>query len=75
MPGGRSGCTSQAATTNGGVLASLSIVIAGYAVLGAATIAILLMLSRRWRRDDGDDAPVPYGPPDLADQPAGQVES
>jgi len=33
------------------------------------------MLSRRWRRDDGDDAPVPYGPPDLADQPAGQVES
>jgi cytochrome d ubiquinol oxidase subunit I len=67
--------TAQAATTNGGVLASLSIVIAGYAVLGAATIAILLMLSRRWRRDDGDDAPVPYGPPDLADQPAGQVES
>jgi cytochrome d ubiquinol oxidase subunit I len=67
--------TAQAATTNGGVLASLSIVIAGYAVLGAATIAILLMLSRRWRRDDRDDAPVPYGPPDLADQPAGQVES
>src|SRR5580698_6764194 len=67
--------TAQAATTNGGVLASLSIVIAGYAVLGAATIAILLMLYRRWRRDDRDDAPVPYGPPDLADQPAGQVES
>ncbi len=68
--------TAQAATTNGGVLASLSIVIVGYGVLGAATIAILLMLSRRWRRDDRDEAPVPYGPPRvLVDQPASQVES
>ena len=68
--------TAQAATTNGGVLASLSIVIVVYGVIGAATIAILLMLSRRWRRDDRDDAPVPYGPPPaLVDQPASQVES
>jgi cytochrome bd ubiquinol oxidase subunit I len=68
--------TAQAATTNGGVLASLSIIIVGYGVLGVATIAILRMLSRRWRRDDRDDASVPYGPPGAAvDRPASQVES
>ena len=68
--------TAQAATTNGGVLTSLSIVIVVYAVIGAATIAILLMLSRRWRRDDRDDAAVPYGPPGAAEgRPASQVES
>ena len=44
--------TAAAATTNGGVIASLSIVIALYAVLGAATILILRMLARRWRRGD-----------------------
>jgi cytochrome bd ubiquinol oxidase subunit I len=68
--------TTQAATTNGGVLTSLSIVIVVYGVIGAATIAILLMLSRRWRRDDRSDVLVPYGPPRaLVDQPASQVES
>src|SRR6202035_1103744 len=68
--------TTQAATTNGGVLASLSIVIVVYGVIGATTIAILLMLSRRWRRDDRDDAPVPYGPPRVVvDRPASQLES
>jgi len=68
--------TAQAATTNGGVLASLGIIIVVYAVLGTATIAILRMLSRRWRRDDRDEAPVPYGPPRaLGDQPAFEAES
>jgi cytochrome bd ubiquinol oxidase subunit I len=68
--------TSQAATTNGGVLVSLSIIIAVYAVLGVATIMILLRLARRWRRDDRDEAPVPYGLPRAAvDGPAGQVEA
>ena len=68
--------TAQAATTNGGILTSLSIVVVGYGVLGAATIAILLMLSRRWRRDDRDDDSVPYGPPSaVADRAASQVES
>jgi cytochrome bd ubiquinol oxidase subunit I len=68
--------TAQAATTNGGVLASLSIIIVVYAVLGAATIAILRMLSRRWRRDDRDDVSVPYGPPPaVADRPASHAES
>jgi cytochrome d ubiquinol oxidase subunit I len=55
--------TAQAATTNGGVVATLTLVIIGYAVIGAATVAILLLLSRRWRR--GDDVSVPYGPVDA----------
>jgi cytochrome bd ubiquinol oxidase subunit I len=71
--------TAQAATTNGGVLTSLSVVIVVYGAIGAATIAILLMLARRWRRDDRDDrddAAVPYGPPGaVADRPTSQVES
>ena len=67
--------TSQAATTNGGVLVSLSIIIAVYAVLGVATVMILLRLARRWRRDDRDEAPVPYGLPRVAvEGPAGEVE-
>ncbi len=55
--------TTAAATTNGGVIASLSIVIVVYAVLGAATILILRMLARRWRRSDAQEPTVPYGPP------------
>ena len=53
--------TADAATTNGGVLTSLTLVIVVYAVLGVATIAILRLLSRRWRRGDAEAA-VPYGP-------------
>jgi cytochrome bd ubiquinol oxidase subunit I len=65
--------TAQAATANGGVLTSLSIVIVVYGAIGAATITILLMLSRRWRRSDQDEAAVPYGPQDdLVDRPARQ---
>jgi cytochrome d ubiquinol oxidase subunit I len=55
--------TTDAATTNPGVVTSLSIFIALYAGLGAATILILRMLSRRWRRGDDQAADVPYGPP------------
>ena len=60
--------TAAAATANGGILASLSLVIVVYAVLGAATIAILRMLSRRWRRGDLAESSVPYGPPAQADR-------
>src|SRR5262249_51213342 len=63
--------TTQAATATGGVIASLTIIIAGYAVLGAATIGILRMLSRRWRRGDARQAAVPYRPPAPQDQAAG----
>jgi len=67
--------TAAAATTNGGVLASLTLVIVGYAVLGAATIIILRMLARRWRRGDTAEVAVPYGPPPArADEPASQPE-
>jgi cytochrome bd ubiquinol oxidase subunit I len=69
--------TAQAATAND-VAASLSVIVVVYGVLGAATIAILLMLSRRWGREDYfDETPVPYGPPGvLADRPsASQAES
>ena len=55
--------TAAAATRNGGVLASLSIIIVIYAVLGTATILILRTLARRWRRADPGDQAVPYGPP------------
>jgi cytochrome d ubiquinol oxidase subunit I len=66
--------TAQAATTNGGVIASLSIVIVGYAVIGAATIAILRMLARRWRRGEDAEGTVPYGPPPVAaDEPASRT--
>jgi cytochrome bd ubiquinol oxidase subunit I len=54
--------TADAATANGGVLISLSLVIVVYAMLGTATIAILRMLSRRWRHGDLAEAAVPYGP-------------
>jgi cytochrome d ubiquinol oxidase subunit I len=52
--------TAAAATTNGGVLVSLTVIIVMYAVLGVGTIVILRLLARRWRRDS---VSVPYGPP------------
>ena len=69
------GCmtTAQAATTND-VAASLSVIVVVYGVLGVATIAILLMLSRQWRREDYfDETPVPYGPPGVLAGPAPRV--
>jgi cytochrome d ubiquinol oxidase subunit I len=67
--------TTAAATTNGGVIASLSFVIALYAVLGVATIGILRILARRWRRG-GQEPDVPYGPPPvLQDRSAGGAGS
>jgi cytochrome d ubiquinol oxidase subunit I len=54
--------TAQAATTNGGVLATLTTVVILYAVIGTATIAVLRLLSRRWRRGAADETSVPYGP-------------
>jgi cytochrome d ubiquinol oxidase subunit I len=54
--------TEQAATKNGGVITSLSAVIALYTVLGVVTIAILRILSRRWRTTGAEEDGVPYGP-------------
>jgi cytochrome d ubiquinol oxidase subunit I len=64
--------TADAATASGGVIASLSVVIGLYAVLGAATILILQLLARRWRRGGLQEADVPYGPPDRASGRTGQ---
>ncbi|MBV9449284.1 MAG: cytochrome ubiquinol oxidase subunit I [Streptosporangiaceae bacterium] len=64
--------TAEAATTNGGVLTSLSLILVLYAVLGTATIVILRMLARRWRRAEVSEAEVPYGP---AAGPLNQVGS
>ncbi|HTU78985.1 MAG TPA: cytochrome ubiquinol oxidase subunit I [Solirubrobacteraceae bacterium] len=55
--------TAQAATTNRGVIASLSAVIVLYAVLGVATVLILRWLARRWKEGEEGEAAVPYGPP------------
>jgi cytochrome bd ubiquinol oxidase subunit II len=65
--------TAQAATTNGGVVASLTIVIIGYAVLGVATIVILRTLARRWRLGGQADPAVPYGPPGQPGRAAGRI--
>ncbi len=68
--------TAQAATANGGVVTSLTLIIVGYAVLGAATILILRMLARRWRGGAGPETAVPYGPPPVSlDERASQAES
>jgi cytochrome bd ubiquinol oxidase subunit I len=57
--------TAQAATTNQGVITSLTAVLVLYAALGVATVLILRMLARRWREGphDGGETAVPYGPP------------
>src|SRR5580658_4054205 len=65
---------SQAATTNGGVIDSLTAVIVLYAVLGVATLIIVRMLARRWRGGSLDEAEadVPYGPPPARREPTGR---
>jgi cytochrome bd ubiquinol oxidase subunit I len=67
--------TSQAATTNQGVIASLTAVIVLYAVLGVATVVMLRVLARRWRQGPGFPG-APYGPPaDRELEPAGEAPS
>jgi cytochrome d ubiquinol oxidase subunit I len=63
--------TAAAATTNGGIVTTLTMIIILYALLGVATLLILRMLARRWRRGEAVEAAVPYGPPqEPADQAA-----
>jgi len=66
--------TSQAATTNGGVIDSLTAVIVLYAALGVVTVVILRMLARRWSAGPqaGREAGVPYGPPAERPGPTGR---
>jgi cytochrome d ubiquinol oxidase subunit I len=66
--------TAAAATTNGGVIGSLSVVVVLYAVLGTATLLILRSLAQRWRRGESAESGVPYGPPpEAAAQGAAQA--
>ncbi|MET8151698.1 cytochrome ubiquinol oxidase subunit I [Actinoplanes sp. NPDC049668] len=55
--------TEDAVTRADGVWVSFTVIVLLYTVVGAATVAALRAMSRRWRRDDEtpDDA-VPYGP-------------
>src|SRR5579863_5158657 len=66
--------TNQAATTNGGVIDSLTAVIVLYAVLGVVTLVIVRMLARRWRQGSQTEpeAGVPYGPPAGHREPTGR---
>jgi cytochrome bd ubiquinol oxidase subunit I len=64
--------TAQAATTNRGVIASLSAVIVLYAVLGVLTVLILRLLARRWQAGEEGEAAVPYGPPRMSRPAAGE---
>ncbi|MEU7906438.1 cytochrome ubiquinol oxidase subunit I [Actinoplanes sp. NPDC049118] len=55
--------TEDAVTQADGVWVSFTVIVVLYTLVGAATVATLRAMSRRWRRDDEtpDDA-VPYGP-------------
>src|SRR5579859_7387893 len=66
--------TSQATTTNGGVIDSLTAVIVLYAMLAMATLILLRMLARRWRQSPQTEpeAVVPYGPPAEHREPTGR---
>jgi len=65
--------TAAAATTNGGIVASLTFIIILYAVLGTATILILRTLARRWRRGEAREPEIPYGPPGPHDRALGRA--
>jgi cytochrome d ubiquinol oxidase subunit I len=55
--------TSDAVTTSSGIPVSLTVVIVVYTLLGAATITVLRVMSRRWREAQvEEDSAVPYGP-------------
>ena len=53
--------TSQAVTTNTGIVGTLTAAVIGYAILGIATILILRLLARRWHADDRRPTPAPHG--------------
>jgi cytochrome d ubiquinol oxidase subunit I len=64
--------TEDAVTGASGVWVTFSLVLALYAVLGAALIITLRAMAARWREAPGADQPVPYGP---QPQPVEQVGS
>jgi cytochrome d ubiquinol oxidase subunit I len=66
-------------TPSNGVPVTLGVILTLYAVLTVATIGILLIMSRRWRREapaEEEVEQVPYGPPPAGAgaAPAGHLE-
>jgi cytochrome bd ubiquinol oxidase subunit I len=66
----------DAATANTGVWVTFILAIVLYLGLGVTTVLILRRMSRRFRRRDGSDDDVPYGPsgPNHAEEPATEDE-
>jgi cytochrome bd ubiquinol oxidase subunit I len=56
--------TAKAATTNPGIIASLTFVIVLYGILGVTTIVLLRVLSQRWSANDSAEELVPYWAPE-----------
>ena len=54
--------TSDAVTTSPGIWGSFAAIVAIYAALAVAAVAVLRAMARRWRTD-ADEGDVPYGPP------------
>jgi cytochrome d ubiquinol oxidase subunit I len=63
--------TKDAVTQASGVWVTFGIVLALYAVLGAALVVVLRAMSRRWRAEEDRESEVPYGPAGVA--PAREV--
>jgi cytochrome bd ubiquinol oxidase subunit I len=57
--------TRDAVATSGNLWLFFSGTLVIYAAIGVGTVLVLRMMHRRWRALDGDDLPVPYGPPPL----------
>ena len=53
--------TSDALTTSPGIWGSFAAIVAIYAALAVAAVAVLRAMARRWRMS-ADEADVPYGP-------------
>jgi cytochrome d ubiquinol oxidase subunit I len=54
--------TSDAVTHSHGVWVMFALVLMLYAGMAAGTVVALRSMARRWKREDVDDALVPYGP-------------
>jgi cytochrome d ubiquinol oxidase subunit I len=65
--------TKDAITHANGIWIEFTIVLVLYVLLGAALVVTLIAMARRWRStaDPDEELEVPYGPDDVAPQPAG----
>jgi cytochrome d ubiquinol oxidase subunit I len=54
--------TSDAVTQAGSIWVTFGLILGLYVALGVTLVVTLLAMSRRWRREDGQEEEVPYGP-------------